>query len=391
VSQPTVCVVGHPYGPLGYHRAARCSFASLRAAGLEPTIMDVSDDRTVVPAYARMFEPYATREFADFNLFHLNGDEIDGVLEELGGLPRGHRSAVYPMWELPRYPEAWAHQLERFDEVWAGSRFIADAIQPTVSVPVLHMPLGTEVAPHVTRSRRYYGISEPAYAFLFFCDLRSFVDRKNPLAVLEAFRLFLAQRPWAQATLVVKFHGSEHAPEVAGELNRRAAQLGPRVLLINQMMTEDDVHALIRTCDAFISLHRAEGYGLGLAEAMCLGRPVIGTGYSGNVDFMTPEVARLVDYRLVPVPEGAYPHWQDQLWAEPDVRHAAKLMVELFDDPDSGRALGRRARTHMQACFSYRATGLAYAERIEAAAGIPGNDPAAGSAGATRPGVGTGG
>ncbi len=378
MSQPSVCVVGHPYGPLGYHRAARCSFASLRAAGMQPTLMDVSDDRTVVPMYAEKFAPYATSEFSDFTLFHLNGDEIEAVLEQLGGLPRGRRTAVFPMWELPRYPEVWARQLERFDEVWAGSQFIADAIQPMVSVPVFHMPLGTEVASPQMRSRRYFGISEAAYAFLFFCDLRSFVDRKNPLAVLEAFRLFLAQRPWALATMVIKFHGSEHAPEVAGELARLAAQLGPRVLLINQMMPEADVYALIRACDAFLSLHRAEGYGLGLAEAMCLGRPVVGTGYSGNLDFMTPGVSRLVDYRLVPVPEGAYPHWQDQVWAEPDIKHAAKLMVELYDDPDSGRELGRRARTHMQAHFSYRAVGLKYAARVEAATRPSGDDSRAG-------------
>lgn len=333
---------------------------------MAPTVMDISERHSVDPVHEQRFKPYAARDFGAFNLFHLNGDEIDAVIDQLGGLPRG-RNVVFPMWELPRYPDAWARQLERFDEVWAGSRFIADAIGAAVSVPVFHGSLATEVTSPVVRSRRYFGIPEASYAFLFFCDLRSFVDRKNPMAVIEAFRLFLTQRPWAQSVLVVKYHGTEHAPAVAAELARAASEIGPRVILINQMMTEDDVYALIRTCDAFISLHRAEGYGLGLAEAMCLGKPVLGTAYSGNLDFMTADVSRLVDHTLIPVPPDAYPHWEGQVWAEPNIDHAASLMVELYDDPDSGRELGRRARAHMQAHFSYRAIGLRYARRIEAA------------------------
>lgn len=365
---PSICVVGHPYGPLGTARAARCSFASLRAAGVKPRLLDVWRDVQPDPVHAEMLAPFGTRQLADFNLFHLNGDEIEPALERLGGLRGRSHNVVFPMWELPRYPPVWAHQLEQFDEVWAGSRFIADAIAPSVSIPVVHMPLATQLDVRTFRSRRYFGIPESAYTFLFFSDLRSYIDRKNPFAVVDAFGRFLKRRSWAQACLVIKVHGSANAPDAASELQERISGLGPRVLLIDRQMSEDEAHALVYNCDAFVSLHRAEGYGLGLAEAMSLGKPVIGTAYSGNMDFMSSKVAHLVRFKLIPVPAGAYPHWQDQTWADPDIDAATRAMLKLFDDPVAGRRLGRQAIQHMQAHFSFRAAGLRYLSRIEMAA-----------------------
>jgi glycosyltransferase involved in cell wall biosynthesis len=361
----SVRVVGHPFGPLGISRVARCTFASLRAAGMRPLLIDVWEGHRRDAAHERSLGSSVTRGFGDVNIFHLNGDEVETALDRLGGLPATARNICFPMWELPRYPREWAQQLERFDEVWAGSRFIADTLGAAVSVPVFHAPIATEAVPAVFRGRRYFGIPEAAYAFLFFFDLRSYTERKNPDGVIEAFRLFLAGRPWAQASLVVKVHGTANAPEAAESLRRALAELGTRAVLIDRQLDEDDVHGLIHACDAFVSLHRAEGYGLGLAEAMSLSRPVVGTAYSGNLDFMSDDVARMVGYDLVAVPAGAYPHWEDQVWAEPDVAAAARHMTELYDDPAAGRELGRRAGRHMRVNFSFRACGLRYRERIE--------------------------
>ena len=361
----SVRVVGHPFGPLGISRVARCTFASLRAAGMQPSLVDVWGDQRRDAVHERSLGRFVTRELGDVNIFHLNGDEIEGALERLGGLPSATRNICFPMWELPRYPREWAQQLDRFDEVWAGSRFIADSIGAAASVPVFHAPVATEAVPTVFRGRRYFGIPESAYAFLFFLDLRSYEERKNPRGVIEAFRAFVSARPWAQTCLVVKVHGTANAPEAAEALRRNLAELGSRAVLIDRQMDEDEVHALVYACDAFVSLHRAEGYGLGLAEAMSLGRPVIGTAYSGNLDFMNADVARMVDYELVAVPSGAYPQWEDQTWADPDIAGATRHMTDLYDDPASGRELGRRAARHMRVSFSFRACGLRYRERIE--------------------------
>jgi glycosyltransferase involved in cell wall biosynthesis len=136
------------------------------------------------------------------------------------------------------------------------------------------------------------------------------------------------------------------------------------VVILTETLSENEVYNLIRCCNCFVSLHRSEGYGLGLAEAMYLGLPVIGTGYSGNLDFMTPDNSILISYRLIPVPPDAYPHAEGQHWAEPDLEEATARMIRLVDDPAVGRALGARGSRSMRIGFSYRASGLRYARRL---------------------------
>ena len=360
----SVAVVGHPYGPLGISRVARCSFASFRAVGVDARALDIWRTAPARPAYADI-AGRGTRRLADFNLFHLNGDEIEAALERLGGLPKSSRNVICPMWELPRYPAEWSRQLERFSEVWAGSRFIADAIAPGVSVPVVQMPLPTQVQRLRLRSRRSFGIPEQAYAFLFAFDRRSYPERKNPSAVIEAFSRLVALRPQAQVCLVVKVQGQILESAASGDVRAQLAALGQRAVLIDRSMDEDEAHALIYNCDAFVSLHRSEGFGLGLAEAMYLGKPVVATAYSGNLEFMNDDVARLIPYSLVPVPAGSYPHWENQHWADPDIDAAVRAMVGLCDDPAAGRRLGRRASEHLRAHFSFRAAGLRYLDRMQ--------------------------
>lgn len=334
------------------------------AVGAAPKLIDIWEQPHRDDTLSAALDPHVTRRFGEVNIFHLNGDEVEKAVEHLGGLPADARNIVMPMWELPRYPSEWARQLNRFDEVWAASSFMADALADAVTVPVAHVPVATEIQLKTLRGRRYFGIRESAYAFLFFFDLRSHIARKNPGAVVMAFRRLLKMRPWADTILVLKVHGAANAPQAALELAKGVNDLRERVMLVDVLMDEDDVHNLIRCCDAFVSLHRAEGIGLGLAEAMWLARPTIGTAYSGNLDFMTPDTSRLVDYRLVSVPPGAYPHWQDQVWAEPDIEQAAQEMQELFDDPTGGRELGQRASRHVRINLSYRAAGLRFLKQL---------------------------
>ena len=124
----------------------------------------------------------------------------------------------------------------------------------------------------------------------------------------------------------------------------------------------------MRCADAFVSLHRSEGFGRGMAEAMALGRVAIATGYSGNLDFMTPETSLLVDHQLVPVGADEYPYPDGQVWADPSVEHAAGLMAQVVDDPASALALGERAQRRIRTHFSARAIGLRYQARLDAIA-----------------------
>ena len=232
--------------------------------------------------------------------------------------------------------------------------------------PVHHLPLATEVRALRPRGRRSFGIPEGAFVFLFFFDLTSFIERKNPFAALEAFRRLRARGPARDVRFVVKLNSARARPADRQRFLDFVAPFGDSVVLLDCTLPDAEVKALHMCADAFVSLHRAEGYGFGLAEAMFLGKPVVATGYSGNMDFMRPGNSFLISHRLVPVPEGAYPFWKGQLWAEPDVEEAAEAMWRLVQDPALGRRVGAEASRHIRTYFSCRAIGLRMAARLVA-------------------------
>lgn len=227
------------------------------------------------------------------------------------------------------------------------------------------MPLACEVVLSSLLSRRYFGIPETDYAFLFFFDIRSYLSRKNPYAVIEAFRRLLSVKPYAKAKLILKVNGAEMMPEAMQKLINDLKDIANHIIVIRHLMSDNEVKNLVRCCDCFISLHRSEGYGRGIAEAMALGKPVIATGYSGNMDFMTPEVSLSVNYSLIPLIAGEYPHYENQIWADPDVEDATNYMVKFIASPALGRALGKKAQLHMKKNFSYGSIGLRYITRLE--------------------------
>lgn len=359
-------LIGHPYAPIGRGEDIRCSFRALRSVCLAPRILDIYGLNERESATLAELKSVQTTELGKVNIFHINGDEVDGVLAHLPQKVRpGVYNIIYPAWELSNYPSSWARQLERFDEIWAPSQFIRKSIEAAIKQhPVVYMPLACEVRLTSFLARRHFGIPEDSYAFLFFFDFRSYVTRKNPEAVIDCFRRLLAERQYARVSLVMKFHGAEHAPKQAARLVESLSDIADRTVLLDGTMTDNEVKNLVRCCDCFVSLHRSEGFGRGLSEAMYLGKPVIATAYSGNMDFMTSQNSLLVSYRIVDVPTDAYPFWQGQVWADPDIEEATRHMVQLVDDPSAGREIGRIASLSVRKTLSYRKIGLRYSERV---------------------------
>lgn len=364
-----VTIVGYPFQPTGMAEHARSTFRAFQAAGVTPRLLDVADVN-------RAFDPDLERDFADHlvttlgegvNLFGVNGDEAGRVIAKVGeaAFSRGYNIA-YPAWELSRYPDAWAQVLDRFDEIWAPSAFVVEALQAAVSKPVHCMPLPVDLKLSSFLGRRYFGIPEEAFVAVFFFDFASFVDRKNPEAVLEAFERLVARRPEANLHCVIKSRGGRDTEKAQAAIEARLAALGPRAQAVYGDLSDNEIKNLVRVCDVFVSLHRSEGFGRGMAEAMALGRPAIATGYSGNLDFMPQGTGLLVDYELVAVPSGAYPHGDGQQWAAASPDHASRLIEQLLDDPAEARAMGARAKAFIRENYSVEALGRRYLERLAA-------------------------
>jgi glycosyltransferase involved in cell wall biosynthesis len=363
-----VRVVGHPFAPIGMGEHVRSAWRSLNEVGVEAKIVDIygpqgQPDPELVARCSSALTPLLGD---GVNVYCINGDEIEQSLSALPNpMTPGSKNVIYPLWELERYPEEWAKQLMRFDEVWAPSAFIRDSVAKAVSIPVLHMPLASEVTRRALRSRRHFGIRESAYTFFFSFDFLSYVERKNPFALIEAFNALSNERPFDDIALVIKTNNADRRPEMKARFDAAIAPLRDRVTVINGTLSEPEIKSLLWLTDCFVSLHRSEGFGYGMSEAMALGKPVIATAYSGNMDFCSEETAFLVPYRLIGVRPGEYPHWRMQHWADPDVEVATKIMRDLIDDPKKGRDKGARARLRLMTDFSYLATGLRYQRRID--------------------------
>lgn len=365
-----VVLVGHPCAPIGMGELLRSTFRSLRAVGEDVRVLDVYGGRQDSDFYLEFKEFMVDRAGDGVNVFCINGDEVAPILAHLGERGEGgRRRVVYPAWELPNYPAEWARQLERFDEAWAASAYIAQAIAPAIKREVHVVPLATDIRAVRARGRRSFGIPDEAVAFLSLFDLSSYIDRKNPFGALEAFRRMRASGAGGNAKFVVKMNSSHAKPADRRRFLDFLAPFGDQVIVIDQTFPDADVKALHHCVDVFVSLHRAEGYGFGIAEAMFLGKPAVATGYSGNMEFMREDNSFPIASRLIAVPRDAYPFWQGQEWADPDLDHAAAAMARLAEDRALREEVGRRASEHIRRHFSFRATGLKIAERLRAPAG----------------------
>ncbi|MCZ2341448.1 MAG: glycosyltransferase [Bacteroidales bacterium] len=266
----------------------------------------------------------------------------------------------YWWWELEAVPEEWRNRGQDVQEIWAPTRFIADALR-VLGRPVYPMLPGVELGTFSPMGKVAFGMSPNRFTFVVLFDINSRLERKNPLAAIRAFRqAFRLDDP---VEMIVKMTppGLTAPPGLPAI---RAACEESRITLIEQQMSREETLAFLHAGDCLVSLHRSEGFGLPLAEAMLLGKPVIATGYSGNLDFMNHENSYLVDYYRTPIVTNDPPYHSGFVWAEPSVEHAAKLMRRVYERRDESDRIGNRAQGELRELLSYAHAGQRMRTRL---------------------------
>ncbi|HET6912123.1 MAG TPA: glycosyltransferase [Rhodanobacteraceae bacterium] len=298
------------------------------------------------------------------SVYFINPDQMLRARDELTLQKRQGRYLIgYWFWELEHFPAPWIDALELVDEVWVASSFVQRAVSAVTQKPVMRMPLPVDL-PSIKPDREKFGLGAGKFVFLFTFDYHSYRQRKNPEAVIAAFQAaFPLERD--DVRLLIKTVNAERVADAHLRLVG-AARGDPRIQFRDEHLRRDEMYRLIASADAYVSLHRSEGFGLGMAEAMYFGKPVVATRYSGNLDFMADDVACLVDCTMVEVPPEAYPHWRGQQWARPDLQHAATHMRRLADDPVASRALGAAAAARIRRQYAAPARGSAAISRLQA-------------------------
>jgi len=271
----------------------------------------------------------------------------------------------YGAWELEEFPD-YLTDTAHIDEYWALSDFIAKAASRRMSIPVFSMPLPVISRwPGTLRTRANFGLPEKSFLFLFTFCADSTLTRKNPFAVIQAFqKAFPDTSRDVGLVFKCKIFQADATTKAHFEKFKRLAATDPRIFLIESQLSDDDNASLYINTDAYISLHRAEGFGLTIAEAMSYGKPVIATAYSGNLDFMNQENSCLVDYDLVKMNGNEY-HGQQLRWADARVDHAASYMRRLYDDEVFRHTIARQGKFDIASQFSPEIVGQRFRRRLE--------------------------
>ena len=360
-----VSVIGYLRTTSGVGEGGRANLTALSEAGLRVNGYDVDlgvvADRSEQSASAVLTD----RPDGRVRLFHLNADQLPLVMEHLRPLlQKPAYTIVTPAWELADFPDAWLPAFDAVDEVWTQSRYVQLMLVRKLHKPVLHMRVALQTPPIAPMRRRDFFLPDGRFLFFFAFDFLSFIERKNPTGAIEAFRRAFGKRPpSARPALVIKVLNGALAPAALHSLREQIEQ-DADIFLVERTLARPEVAALIGLCDAVLSLHRAEGFGLLIAESMQLGRPVIATDYAATTELVSPTTGYPVDYRLVPVPPGAYPFGEGQVWADPDLDHAAWLMARLADDPGGAAAQVAAARVHLDQNYSPRSVAANQLARL---------------------------
>ncbi|OOG51054.1 hypothetical protein B0E50_02435 [Rhodanobacter sp. C01] len=339
---------------LGLGECARLYANALLVSGYPVSLHDVDidiphdrRDQTLAP-HVRTASSFTQ------DLIFVNPDHWKDTLHSIGVRHGGDRHVIgYWFWELEKFPEDWLHALDQVDEIMVSSAFVEQSLRRVCNKPVTRVPVPLMSGSDSGLQRGHFGLRDDDYVFFCSFDFNSAIARKNPYAVIEAFRAAFP-RGDEKVTLLIKSGNGDRNATLMMELLGVAAR-DRRIKVRDDMLERSDLQALHRCIDVYVSLHRCEGFGLGIAEAMHMGKPVVATAYSGNMEFMTKDNSCLVDYRMIAVRHGEYPHAEGQHWADPDFRHAAHYMHALYQDRELASSLGRQAARDMARDFSVEA------------------------------------
>ena len=357
----------------GLGQAARLSVAAIEATGLRFRAVNFGLDNPAPEGFSSdiSLEPYG---LARINLIHLNAESIPLAYAFEPDVFSGAYNIGYFFWELDR--PAYCHYLgmDLLDEIWVSTEYGVQIYQKDAGEkPVVNVGMCVEdvegIAPAEARTflNKKLRLKDSHYVCLVAFDSYSFVQRKNPIGVLEAFRKAFADVPHAR--LVVKTQNRDNVLDpvqvaIWDRIDLMAAA-DRRILVLNETLPYSDLIKLKAGSDCYISLHKSEGWGFGMIEAMNLRVPVVCTAYSGNMDFCSPETAWLVDYKEVPLKQGDYIFVREgSIWAEPDVEDAARQLRACYDNPTERKARSEAAWHNIRKNFSAEAIGARYGQRL---------------------------
>jgi len=361
VEKMGINITGYFKGKFGVAESARSFVWALKNAGVPHQLINIdseahaNDDKT--------FTKFEKENQYPINLVVVNADQSNIFYNKVGPefFKNKYNIAVWA-WELPSFPIQWLDSQKYYDEIWVLSNFVAGSLAKSLSIPVVRITCPVEIDDtKLVRNRSKFGLMEDSFVFLFIFDFLSVFERKNPLALLEAFNKAFSEND--KATLVIKTINGSKFPTEFKMLKKKCDKIN--IKLIDEHLEKNDLLSLIASSDCYVSLHRSEGMGLTIAEAMYAEKPVIATAFGGNTDFMDINNSFPVKYKLVELEKDYGAYKKGNTWAHPDVDHSASLMKYVFENREKAKLIAKKGADFIKTNMNYKAAGKEILTRIK--------------------------
>ncbi|MBE5842683.1 MAG: glycosyltransferase family 4 protein [Butyrivibrio sp.] len=361
-------LIGHARGDFGLGESCRLVAEAIKNSKIPFTIKNYFQNKNASESNMTYAE-YESEELKyNVNLIHINPNEM---VKFTMGADRSYFDSRYNiafwLWEIPEFPKEWIYQIDMLDEIWTPSEFVSEAVRKVTTKPVYTVPYAmNEPATLEKCDRDYFGIPKDKFLYLMSYDGLSNSDRKNPEASIAAYReAFPTELP--DTGLIIK---ATHAGEAEMAHLRELMSGYENVYILTDSFSKEEFNSLIKCADAHISLHRSEGFGLVMAEAMFLGTPTVATNWSANAEFMSEDACCMVPVNIIEIEKETPPYHKGNHWADPDVYVAADFIRRLHDDKEFYEYKKNAAAKLIRENMSPEKAGEAIRERIRNIRGI---------------------
>jgi len=354
-------VSGYFKGEFGVAEAARNYVKSISKAKIPFVLNNITS-----PAHRnndKTFTKFEEINPYSVNLICVNADQSEFFYNSMGSkyFKNKYNIAIW-FWEIADFPKKWMNSFKYFDEIWVASSFIASALSKISPIPIVKMDSPFEAdETKMISNRQKFGFDDKEFVFLFIFDFHSIFERKNPLAIIEAFKKSFKESD--DVRLVIKSTNGDKFPTENKKL-AKACEIG-NIILLDEYFTREELSMLMASCDCYVSLHRGEGLGLTIAEAMYAKKPVIATQYGGNTDFMNLNNCYPVKYKTVNLEKDYQPYEKGSIWADPDIIHASSLMKQVYENKDEAKKVGLQAYKDIKNQLNYDVVGLEILKRLK--------------------------
>lgn len=357
-------VVGYITSEFGLGEAVRMNIKAMHKAKIPTSLINIDPGKRH-STNDTTFNDFNENNPYSINFFQIAPNSVLDIAEKLGNdFFKEKYNILFTAWESEVFPKNLRRSLNFFDEIWVPSKFCQDVISRNFNGSVINIPHAIEPKTiDITNSKIIDSIfSKQKFSFLFVFDFNSSIERKNTLSLVAVFIKSFQNNN--NVELIIKASGFKKNKKEKAQLDQ-LVKIHKNIKVVYEIFKKNILNKIIKKSDCYVSLHRSEGFGLTMAEAMYWGKPVIATGYSGNLEFMNSFNSYLINYSLIKNILEDNNYDDEIIWAQPNEEEASSVLKYVYNNYSEASLKGKNGQKTILNSFSVEAIGDKIKNRID--------------------------